>query len=633
MIASKTKNDIFNHLVRSGNFFISEDGSHDIIYFLGLIWPLRDMPSTDSRYQDAYQDAMKHLVSNDDWSTEFTFLERFNLIEGDEQFFLRFLEAVLNPEIRKSKEEISRYFELISPYLRATNYRLAILDYFEELPVYKVVEKSVVGDLPKDMAVNKFTFYKGNRDSVPQPFFYLTYNDWDDFHFKTSMKLYCRNLDGSTTIIGKLKILNRNTKTTWDVLPDQFINLDNDFCSLGEDSEFYHKLKKIAPSEFYSVLLALRDVAFFPKIAEEFENEDGFRTSLIRFNETEQVLRTIRFEFAGIKMDERFKFNYLFKPPYSEDVLDFGFDFDFDGDIEHRIYAIIGKNGSGKTKLLSTLANDLAKSQTSAISPRKPLFGKIITISYSFFDNFDIPVGDALFNYAYCGLKKPNGTWLSTEELLGRFYDAVVKIQEKHLVDEWHKILSTFIPTEFLTILFEGRRKKEYIDGSFIKVQDKLSSGQRIQVYIITEILANIRKESLILYDEPETHLHPNAISALANTLFELVGQFDSFCIIATHSPLLIQELYSRNVIVIERENEAASLRPLEKECFAENLTVITDDIFGNRGTNHHFMDILKDLVERKADFDAIVDAIEDKSLPLNLNARLYIKSLLKSRG
>ena len=87
----------------------------------------------------------------------------------------------------------------------------------------------------------------------------------------------------------------------------------------------------------------------------------------------------------------------------------------------------------------------------------------------------------------------------------------------------------------------------------------------------------------MILFDEPETHLHPNAISSLLNTIFRLVKRFESFCIIATHSPLIIQEIPARNIFIIERENNIAFVRELERESFGENLTVITQDIFGNK--------------------------------------------------
>ena len=48
-----------------------------------------------------------------------------------------------------------------------------------------------------------------------------------------------------------------------------------------------------------------------------------------------------------------------------------------------------------------------------------------------------------------------------------------------------------------------------------LKLFDRLSSGERIMVYLWSQLVAYIRFDTLILFDEPETHLHPNAISEL----------------------------------------------------------------------------------------------------------------------
>lgn len=63
----------------------------------------------------------------------------------------------------------------------------------------------------------------------------------------------------------------------------------------------------------------------------------------------------------------------------------------------------------------------------------------------------------------------------------------------------------------------------------FNKTLKTFSSGQAIFIYILTEILANIRYDSLIIFDEPETHLHPNAISQLINSIHLLVKNFNPF--------------------------------------------------------------------------------------------------------
>ncbi|GAA3773126.1 hypothetical protein GCM10022423_29480 [Flavobacterium ginsengiterrae] len=234
----------------------------------------------------------------------------------------------------------------------------------------------------------------------------------------------------------------------------------------------------------------------------------------------------------------------------------------------------------------------------------------------------------------YCGLKKAGGGWLSEEELVDRFYTSTEKITIKKEIENWKILLETFIPKETVSVMFSrGFMGHEFLPEQFPQVYSRVSSGQNILLFIVTEIIAQIRYNSLILYDEPETHLHPNAISELMNMIFELVQRYDSFCILATHSPIIIQELQSRNIYVIERDGSYAGTRRLEKEPFGENLTVITDEIFGNREVPRHYLKLLRSLVTAGHSFEQIVSLIEHDDVPLSLSARLFIKSLLADRN
>jgi len=160
-----------------------------------------------------------------------------------------------------------------------------------------------------------------------------------------------------------------------------------------------------------------------------------------------------------------------------------------------------------------------------------------------------------------------------------------------------------------------------------------LSSGQSILLYIITEIVANIRYDAIILYDEPETHLHPNAITQLMNTIYELVNEFQSYCIIATHSPLIIRELLSKNVFVMERESNYPSLRKIGIETFGENLTVLTEEVFGNRSIPKQYKLILERLVNNGLSYDEIINELESDNVPLSLNARMYLKTIVDEKS
>src|SRR5690606_17937531 len=152
-----------------------------------------------------------------------------------------------------------------------------------------------------------------------------------------------------------------------------------------------------------------------------------------------------------------------------------------------------------------------------------------------------------------------------------------------------------------------------------------------IFIYILTEILANIRYDSLIIFDEPETHLHPNAISQLINSIHLLVKKFQSFCIIATHSPIIVQGILSKNVYVIRNENNILSAKHPAIETFGENLTKITEDIFGARETDSQFKKELEILIKKGYSTEEILELLRENNIPLSLNLTVLLKSMVSN--
>src|SRR5690606_5537232 len=102
-----------------------------------------------------------------------------------------------------------------------------------------------------------------------------------------------------------------------------------------------------------------------------------------------------------------------FKPKFADNVLDVRFEFKSNENAFERIFAIIGKNGTGKTQLMTSLPMDIAKKSNANFMPKTPLFSKVIAVSYSIFDRFKIPKTTASFNYIYCGLKDEKGEHIS----------------------------------------------------------------------------------------------------------------------------------------------------------------------------------------------------------------------------
>lgn len=74
--------------------------------FLARLYPLRNLPSDDYRFDDAYGDIVQHRVNNpDDWPDEYIFTDpRFNLLWGTDENFLNFLEMTVHPVVLSSDD-------------------------------------------------------------------------------------------------------------------------------------------------------------------------------------------------------------------------------------------------------------------------------------------------------------------------------------------------------------------------------------------------------------------------------------------------------------------------------------------------------------------------------------------------
>tara|TARA_R110002167_G_scaffold287357_1_gene492221 strand:- start:1526 stop:3451 length:1926 start_codon:yes stop_codon:yes gene_type:complete len=633
------KSKIFKIINSNPNAFIANNDGWDnnrIILFLNNIWDLKALPPfpDDNRYSNSYDTAVQHLVNNpEDWTFEEAFINRFKLLEND-QDFTKFLETVVHPDFRNDLKEIEFFVALINVELASINYTLAVSDYKDDLPVYSLKESK-----PNDkihILKNSIPFAVGSRIST-YPYFYLKTNDWDDYGSQTTFRLFYYYSALSFEKIGDVKITNGESDKTKEVIDRQFISLDDSFCSLGQDEYYYKNLLRIFNHKLQSILYALKDASYFTEINDKFSANSIFIHSIIRGDEVEQLSRNIRFILEGRSLKNKYNFNYIFTPNYSSTPIDIDLNFNNTLEFTDRIFAVIGKNGAGKTQLISSLPIDISESNLSSFKPDKPIFSKIIAVSYSVFDNFKKPNQKIDFNYVFCGLLNEDKSLPTKSQKVENFLKEYGKIKYYNRVEKWKDILRNFIDEEVLKDVFVNnslRAPGDYNDykineSKFVEIIDKLSSGQGIMLEIMTKIVANIRFDSLILFDEPETHLHPNAITQLISAIYDLVESFDSYCLITTHSPIIIQNIFGKNVYVMEKDNNVPVLRKIGVESFGENLTVLTEDIFENREINKHYKIMLDKMIERYFDYEVIIEKIQNENLPLSLNAKLYLKSKL----
>ncbi|WP_447981955.1 AAA family ATPase [Achromobacter kerstersii] len=108
------------------------------------------------------------------------------------------------------------------------------------------------------------------------------------------------------------------------------------------------------------------------------------------------------------------------------------------------------------------------------------------------------------------------------------------------------------------------------------------SSGQRVYLRFATLALSVISQGSMIIFDEPETHLHPNFISEFMKLLHDLLTATNSIAVVATHSPYVVREVPTVCVHVVAREGNAPTVGSVHLKTLGASISSISDAVFGD---------------------------------------------------
>ncbi len=108
------------------------------------------------------------------------------------------------------------------------------------------------------------------------------------------------------------------------------------------------------------------------------------------------------------------------------------------------------------------------------------------------------------------------------------------------------------------------------------------SSGQRVYLRFAAKALSVISVGSLLLLDEPETHLHPNFISEFMTLLHEILEATNSIALIATHSPYVVREVPGHCVRVFHRTGNVPEVTGVHLRTLGASVSSISDAVFGD---------------------------------------------------
>lgn len=93
--------------------------------FLKRLYDLTALPSFDNRFDNAEGDIWQHTINNDDYEDGWVFEdERFHLLDGDDEVFLKFLCSAFHPAVRVENGYWKEFLNAVNDLLRNDGYEL-----------------------------------------------------------------------------------------------------------------------------------------------------------------------------------------------------------------------------------------------------------------------------------------------------------------------------------------------------------------------------------------------------------------------------------------------------------------------------------------------------------------------------
>jgi len=487
---------------------------------------------------------------------------------------------------------------------------------------------------------------------------FLRSDAWNDYSFVTMFRVLLFNEQGVRFDLGDVKIgfVGQTTNIpTLSTLNNAFSQLSDNYFSIGQDVSYYRILgHEVSNSLRDAVLVGLRDVVVAPGNLERASGEEVFRVSLLRSISRPTIEGQFRRVLSGgVPLDD---FDFAFVRPQSEEVAGIELEFKVTADSKPstNVHALIGRNGVGKTKLLNEMT-------ASIITPDKTVarfydkeasvfgqeeignqyFSSLISVAFSAFDSF-IPPPEQIdpeggTRYYYVGLKDNSDT--STTRL--KSLDAMRRECVTNLIEcfsdqgkrtRWTDAISTLESDENFARMDLTALAELYDENLKEKAKilvESMSSGHAIVLMTISRLVTKVEERSLILLDEPESHLHPPLLAAFMRALSQLLHTRNGVAIIATHSPVVLQEVPRSCVRLITRSRLSMRADTPRVETFGESIGTLTREVFGLEVMKSGFHRMLSEDVARGKSYEAIV---AEYHAQLGMEARGILRAMIADR-
>ena len=374
--------------------------------------------------------------------------------------------------------------------------------------------------------------------------------------------------------------------------------------------------------------------------------------------------------------DRETSINYSFK----EDGIDKGalnFKKNRKSKLPMNVYAVVGGNGSGKSYKINQIIKEHLEGDNKfsqilhfSLSPfdniihfnrestsievadkEKDSYGEIIYEKVGFVSVKHPPIPEVVKKAEATSLTdvkeylhEKSRKYLDSDNTLKQGFEGEISIKESFsyyiqnlLIDliasedklkMWEDCLNFFTFESWVDDIINAFQDRNISKNDIEKI-DTLSSGQATILLYITKLVSSINQGSLIIFDEPETFMHPPMVKAFIRAVSQLMDNNKAFCLIATHSPVIIQEIPHCNVYKLDSNHE---LTNIYYKTYGQNLDTLYKNIYGvelqQTGYNSFFNDRKKEIIEEGQEDLEDVNLLSDKDRQY-LGDEAFLKYLL----
>jgi energy-coupling factor transporter ATP-binding protein EcfA2 len=452
------------------------------------------------------------------------------------------------------------------------------------------------------------------------------------------------------------------------------------FTMAGGLSAYREIIKKYTQASGRNMLLAMNDLVALKRksmtseLVKSAEKTNIFRLAFMRnsdiffaYNNAYTILDGLEAEELDVMSTElalEYQLEGFNSPHYLE------LNFNPKSLLPKRINVLIGRNGLGKSQALNHICRSLLSNDNKFVDRKRgrPLINRLLAIASPGETGGTFPnerahkkikyrklvlgskakskstkgLGDSLVQLArsedyinknnrweifeksiksnkdFQGLALPMDAGLSVNDR------STIPVKGKHYAFVWSlRVGGEQAQREVWGAIEKTKNPVRIIDG----VITPLSSGQIAFLKFAVQVCAFIENGTLLLLDEPETHLHPNFISDFVRLLDQLLEDTGSIAIIATHSAYFVREVPREQVHVFKRTSDGGvSITQPRLKTFGAEVGSISYFVFDDDITNNLVDKLIERLPSGQTEIILAINSLKDE---LSSDVIMYLRRRL----